>query len=171
MTRMSGRPPSTEHQPTLVRDRRALMTVGQLARRSGLSRKAIRELEGRGLIYTAGRSDSNYRLFDESALSCTRTIGALRGLGLTLAQIERLHDHHLANPQQPIDAQLDRTLVTVRARLTTRIGELQETVARIDAYRSSTPRHRPNGPDRDPCLSDSATRGPAAPAPRRSRHG
>jgi MerR family regulatory protein len=52
-----------------------LMTVGELARRTGLSHKAIRELEGRGLIYSAGRSESNYRLFDQTALWC---VGAVR---------------------------------------------------------------------------------------------
>jgi DNA-binding transcriptional MerR regulator len=36
-----------------------LMTVGQLAARTGLTIKAIRDLEGRGLIYTAGRSRAN----------------------------------------------------------------------------------------------------------------
>ena len=34
-----------------------LMTVGELARRSGLSIKAIRRYEGLGLIYSAGRSE------------------------------------------------------------------------------------------------------------------
>jgi hypothetical protein len=38
------------------------MTVGELARRTGVSRKAIRDLEGLGLIYSAGRNDANYRL-------------------------------------------------------------------------------------------------------------
>jgi MerR family transcriptional regulator, copper efflux regulator len=45
-----------------------LMTVGQLSRRTGLSVKAIRHYEALGLIYSAGRSEGNYRLFDESAL-------------------------------------------------------------------------------------------------------
>lgn len=42
------------------------MTIGELAERTGVSRKTIRDLEGRGLIYTAGRSQANYRLFDWS---------------------------------------------------------------------------------------------------------
>ena len=45
-----------------------LMMVGELADRTGLSIKAIRRYEGLGLIYSAGRSEGNYRLFDESAL-------------------------------------------------------------------------------------------------------
>jgi DNA-binding transcriptional MerR regulator len=49
-----------------------LMTVGELSRRTGLSIKAIREYEGLGLIYSAGRSTGNYRLFDSSALWCAQ---------------------------------------------------------------------------------------------------
>ncbi len=49
---------------------RRLMTVGELARRTGMSAKAIPEFEGLGLIYSAGRSEANYRLFDESAIWC-----------------------------------------------------------------------------------------------------
>lgn len=130
------------------------MTVGQLARRSGLSRKAVRELEGRGLIYTVGRSDSGYRLFSEDALWCTRTIGELRALGLTLAQIEALHRHYRAHPEDATEAQLDRILDDVRARLTMQISELQATVARIDKFRHAAPgrRARMNGPGGDPCL-------------------
>jgi MerR family transcriptional regulator, copper efflux regulator len=50
-----------------MQDVDALMTVGELARRTGLSIKAIRRYEDLGLIYSAGRSEGGYRLFDESA--------------------------------------------------------------------------------------------------------
>jgi hypothetical protein len=55
---------------------RELMTVGELSRRTGLSIKAIREYEALGLIYSAGRSEGNYRLFDETALWCAQVIAA-----------------------------------------------------------------------------------------------
>jgi hypothetical protein len=51
-----------------------LMTVGELARRTGLSIRAIRVYEGLGLIYSAGRSEGNYRLFDETALWCAGAV-------------------------------------------------------------------------------------------------
>lgn len=47
-----------------------LMTIGQLARRTGVSIKTLREYERLGLLYTRGRSDSNYRLFDEQTSWC-----------------------------------------------------------------------------------------------------
>lgn len=89
-------------------DRNQLMTVGQLAARTGLSIKAIRELEGRGLIYTAGRSPANYRLFDESALWCAQVIGNLRSLGLTIKEIEQLAGVYLDRPEEPIGPRLAR---------------------------------------------------------------
>ena len=61
-----------------------LMTVGELARHTAMSAQAIRQFEGLGLIYSAGRSDANYRLFDESAIWCIQVIGSLRSLGLTI---------------------------------------------------------------------------------------
>jgi MerR family copper efflux transcriptional regulator len=67
-----------------------LMTVGELARRSGMSAKAIRQFEGLGLIYSAGRSEANYRLFEESAIWCIQVIGNLRALGLTIKEIQQL---------------------------------------------------------------------------------
>ena len=60
------------------------MTIGQLARRTGVSIKALREYEGLGLVYTLERSESNYRLFNEEALWCVHVIVVLRSLGLTL---------------------------------------------------------------------------------------
>src|SRR5215216_3912276 len=80
----------------------ALMTVGELARRTSLSIKAIRQYEGLGLIYSAGRSEGGYRLFDESALWCAQVISTLRSLGLTIKEIARLGDEHLSQPDEPI---------------------------------------------------------------------
>src|SRR5215217_8685615 len=79
-----------------------LMTVGQLSRRTGMSIKAVRQYEALGLIYSAGRSESNYRLFDESALWCAQVISTLRSLGLTIKEIARLGDEYLSQPDEPI---------------------------------------------------------------------
>jgi DNA-binding transcriptional MerR regulator len=83
-----------------------LMTVGELARRTGLSIKAIRQYEALGLVYSAGRSDGNYRLFDESALWCAQVISTLRSLGLTIKEIDRLGRAYLSRPEEPVGPQL-----------------------------------------------------------------
>lgn len=45
-----------------------LMTVGELSRRTDVPIKALREYTDGGLIYTVGRSATNYRLFGNDAL-------------------------------------------------------------------------------------------------------
>src|SRR5215211_4889253 len=78
-----------------------LMTVGELARRTGMSAKAIRQFEALGLIYSAGRSEANYRLFDESAIWCIQAIVSLRSLGLTIKEIQQLAAVYLDRPGGP----------------------------------------------------------------------
>jgi MerR family transcriptional regulator, copper efflux regulator len=112
----------------------ATMTIGQLSRRTGLSVKVLRRLEGMGFIYTAGRSPAGYRLFDEDALWCVQVLGTLRGLGLTLAEIRELEAVYLAQPDRPIGPYLVERLRVVRARLDERIGELRALRRRIDDF-------------------------------------
>lgn len=112
------------------------MTVGQLAARTGLTIKAIRELEGRGLIYSAGRSEGNYRLFDSDALWCCEVIGHLRALGLTLKEIEQLHGGYLDRPDEPVGPKLAALLDSAERRLDERIAGLEEVRERIHRFRA-----------------------------------
>jgi MerR family copper efflux transcriptional regulator len=116
------------------RDR--LMTVGEVARRTGLSVKAVREYEALGLIYSAGRSEGNYRLFDESALWCARVIVELRSLGLTIKEIERLVRVYLGDADGPIGPHLAKLLDRSERRIAARMAELRATRRRIHAYRA-----------------------------------
>lgn len=120
-------------------ERNKLMTVGQLAARTGLSIKAIRGLEGRGLIYTAGRSPANYRLFDESALWCAQVIRNLRSLGLTIKEIEQLAGVYLDRPEEPIGPHLAGLLERAERRIDERIRELEEVRGRMRAFRAERP--------------------------------
>jgi DNA-binding transcriptional MerR regulator len=120
-------------------EREQLMTIGQLATRTGLSIKTIRELEGRGLIYNAGRSEGNYRLFDSSALWCCQTIGNLRSLGLTIKEIEELAGVYLDQPQEPVGPRLAMLLERAEQRIDERIRDLEQVRARIHAYRAQRP--------------------------------
>jgi MerR family copper efflux transcriptional regulator len=113
-----------------------LMTVGELSRRTGLSIKAIREYEALGLIYSAGRSEGNYRLFDETALWCARVITEWRSLGLTIKDIKQLADAYLADRAAPSGPKLAAALDRADRRAETQIHELQATRRRIAAYRA-----------------------------------
>jgi MerR family copper efflux transcriptional regulator len=113
-----------------------LMTVGELARRTGLSIKAIRQYEALGLIYSAGRSEGGYRLFDESALWCARVIATLRSLGLTIKEIERLARAYLDRPEEPIGPHLAALLEGAERRIGDRMAQLEALRDHIRDYRS-----------------------------------
>jgi MerR family copper efflux transcriptional regulator len=114
-----------------------LMTVGELARRTGMSAKAIREFEGMGLIYSAGRSEANYRLFDESAIWCVQVIDNLRALGLTIKEIRQLAAVYLERPDEPIGPQLAGLLNRAEQRIEQRRAQLDAIQRRIRAFRAA----------------------------------
>jgi DNA-binding transcriptional MerR regulator len=113
-----------------------LMTVGELARRTGLSIKAIRRYEALGLIYSAGRSEGGYRLFDDSALWCAQVVQRLRSLGLTIKEIDRLARAYLSRPDDPIGPRLAALLDGSEQRIDERIAELESVRERIRDYRA-----------------------------------
>jgi MerR family transcriptional regulator, copper efflux regulator len=112
------------------------MTIGQLARRSGVSIRALRELDGMKLVYGLGRSGSNYRLFDESALWCLQMIGSLRSLGLTLKEIQEICAVYIRRPGEPIGPHVRQKLDQALERAEARIAELQQVRDRIRRFRA-----------------------------------
>ena len=113
------------------------MTVGQLARRTGMTPRSIRRFEGFGLIYSVGRSPANYRLFDESALWCAEVIRKLRLLGLTVREIRQLAALYLDRQDESVGRLLAEQLVTVRRRINARAAELEEVRDRLDVFERS----------------------------------
>lgn len=61
--------------------------IGDLARRLGVSAKAIRHYESLGLLGEPRRSEAGYRLYGESDEARLRFVLAAKALGLTLAEI------------------------------------------------------------------------------------
>ena len=113
-----------------------LMTVGELARRTGMSAKAIRQFEALGLIYSAGRSEANYRLFDESAIWCIQAIVSLRSLGLTIKEIQQLAAVYFDRPGEPIGPRLAELLDRAEQRIEQRRAELDLIQRRIHEFRA-----------------------------------
>nr|WP_198342877.1 MerR family transcriptional regulator [Burkholderia ubonensis] len=129
------------------------LTVGMLARRCGITVRALHYYDQTGLLKPIGRSTSGYRLYDEASVSTIRTIQALRGLGLTLDAIAQMLRNRqialaevIAESRLAIDAELAR-LNTLNERL----GVLQaacdsgvtwldadwpETLALLERYRA-----------------------------------
>lgn len=112
------------------------MTIGELSRRTGVPVKTLRQYTDWGLIYTLGRSPSNYRLYDTDALWCVQVIGELRGLGLTIAEIRDLTRAYV-DPDEPLGPRLANRLQDARSRLHERIADADATLRRIDAYEAA----------------------------------
>ncbi|RZT76999.1 DNA-binding transcriptional MerR regulator [Micromonospora violae] len=68
-------------------------TIGDLARRTGLSVKTIRYYADSGIVPPSDRSPAGYRLFDGAAVARLELVRTLRELGLDLATIRRVVDH------------------------------------------------------------------------------
>ncbi len=68
-------------------ERPKLMTIGQLARKTGVTSRAIRHYERLGLVETPRRTDANYRLFDSDSVSRVKFIANCRSLGFSIPEI------------------------------------------------------------------------------------
>jgi DNA-binding transcriptional MerR regulator len=109
------------------------MQIGELARRSGASQKAVRLYDRPGLIVGASRSPSNYRLFDEDAVWCVRGIRALQAAGLTCATCRtRLQRDVGAAARTLLQGKAEEVLTRIDRELT----ELHQRRQRLLALRS-----------------------------------
>ena len=63
------------------------MTSGEIAKRAGVSQKAVRLYDEKGLLKPAGYSEGNYRLYDEASLQVLEKIVALKQIGFSLEEI------------------------------------------------------------------------------------
>jgi DNA-binding transcriptional MerR regulator len=105
------------------------LKIGELARRAGVTAKAIRFYERKGLLPAATRAANRYRVYGEDTAEMLRFIKQATGLGLTLAEIRDIlvirhggrppctHVHQLLRDKA---AELDRKLkdlVDVRQRI------------------------------------------------------
>ncbi len=113
------------------------ITIGQLARRTGVPIKALREYEGLGLLYTLGRSEGNYRLFNEDALWCVQVIRTLRSLGLTLKEIQDISAFYRQRPGEPVGPHLAERLDQALGRIEARMSDLEAVRQRILDFKAT----------------------------------
>ncbi|MFC4116391.1 MerR family transcriptional regulator [Nonomuraea zeae] len=72
-----------------------LYTIGDLARRTGLTVKTIRFYSDRGIVPPAGRSPAGHRLYGIAAVARLDLVRTLRELGLDLPTIRKIADREL----------------------------------------------------------------------------
>jgi DNA-binding transcriptional MerR regulator len=65
-------------------------SIGDLARRTGLTIKAVRFYSDHGLVPPSGRNTAGHRRYDDAALARLDLVRTLRDLGLGLAVIRRI---------------------------------------------------------------------------------
>ncbi|MFB7379581.1 MerR family transcriptional regulator [Kitasatospora purpeofusca] len=109
-----------------------LLTIGDLARRTGLTVKTIRFYADSGLVPPTDRSPAGYRLYDLGALARLDLVRTLRDLGLELAVVRRVLDREVTVPEVAA-AHADALEVQIR------ILRLRRAVLRAVAERGSTP--------------------------------
>ncbi|WP_030663425.1 MerR family transcriptional regulator [Streptomyces rimosus] len=73
--------------------------IGELARRTGLTVKAIRFYSDSGIVTPAGRSPGGYRLYDNGAVARLALIRTLRALGLDLPTVRQILDQEVSLPR------------------------------------------------------------------------
>ena len=107
-----------------------LLTIGELARRTGLAVSAIRFYEERGLV-SAIRTSGNQRRFLRSDLRRLSFALIAQRLGLTLAEVQR-ELATLPNGRAPQQSDWKSISTRLRSRLDERIGALKQTRDLLD---------------------------------------
>jgi DNA-binding transcriptional MerR regulator len=107
------------------------LNASKAAKRLGVSVKALRLYEQRGLVAPI-RSAAGWRAYGPAEMACAGEIAALRALGFSLAQVARVHSQGL-----------EPALAGHQAMLETRLGQLAEMVEKIRGLRRDLAQGRP----------------------------
>ena len=107
------------------------MTSGEIAKKAGVSQKAIRLYDEKGLLKPSEYSEGNYRLYDKEALLVLEKIIALKQIGYSL---EEIREHILNDNSDDIIESLNKQIELMEAKR----YELEKSVTRIKAVLART---------------------------------
>ncbi|MBP5553268.1 MAG: MerR family transcriptional regulator [Lachnospiraceae bacterium] len=83
------------------------MTSGEIAKKAGVSQKAVRLYDEKGLLKPSDYSEGNYRLYDKAALQVLEKIVALKQIGFSLEEIrDNLVQGDASNVEEALRIQL-----------------------------------------------------------------
>lgn len=102
------------------------MTSGEIAKKAGISQKAVRLYDEKGLLKPAEYSEGNYRLYDNEALLVLEKIIALKQIGFTLEEIK---DNLIGSNSKGIMETLQEQIDMMEAKR----YELEKAITRIKA--------------------------------------
>ena len=121
------------------------LTIGQVARRSGVPAKTIRYYESVGLVRDPRRADNGYRQYDPRSVAELRFVQRARSLGFTLKEVGGLLA--LWGDEHRRSAEVKALALTHVADVERRIEEL-ETIRRtlLDLAERCHGDHRPDCP-------------------------
>jgi MerR family copper efflux transcriptional regulator len=102
------------------------LKIGDVSRRSGVGIEALRFYEKSGLLERPSRTQSGYRLYDESALERLSFIKKAQVLGFTLDEIKELIDHKRKG---------ENPCAHVRAKVKIRLEHLNQRIEQMLHYR------------------------------------
>jgi MerR family copper efflux transcriptional regulator len=111
---------------TQSEDRARRMSIGELARKTGVSPDTLRYYEHEGLLPRPPRRASGYREYDEEAAGRVRFILRAKELGFSLEEIVDLLN---------LSSDAEYGVAGVKARASRRLGEIETQIARLDAIR------------------------------------
>ena len=109
---------------TPVTDRQPLLRVGDIARATGKTVRAIHLYEELGLLEPATRSSGGFRLFDPSAIERVRWIDSLHGLGFSLQEMREVLQNWWTSEQGPT------AMADLRALFVRKLEETREALRR-----------------------------------------
>ncbi len=112
---LQGQDEITVESPSTIR-------IGDVARRAGVSREAIRFYERRGLLATPQRLPNDYRVYPEGVIDALKFIRAAQELGFSLEEIRQA---------MPLLVGGGRHSVRVRGLIKAKLGALEDRIARL----------------------------------------
>jgi Cu(I)-responsive transcriptional regulator len=104
------------------------VSIGEAARRSGVSARMVRHYESLGLLPAVARTESGYRQYTEADIHSLRFVKRARDLGFSMAEITELvglwHNRR-------------RTSASVKRIAEQHLAELEQRIAAMQAMRAT----------------------------------
>jgi DNA-binding transcriptional MerR regulator len=124
------------------------LTIGQVAKTSGVGTKTIRYYEQIGVLPAPSRAASGYRLYDQPGVERLRFIRRARSLGLPLQQLKTLTGMLNGGPRPEFRPRLRELVCAQLDAVTNQIAELEglrQQLGQILQRMSTSPRRPRDG--------------------------